>query len=220
MSNDYELHRVKYYSEADLSAPFCVTRIKELLKDDPKSEGLTIDDAIELFQCHFVLTKCLSDEAKKEDSYSLLIERAEIGKGVACEVIRSHLEDCGLRKTYECVCRNYKDVLIGLIADVGLFSSVSREDVREILESNPECILHFLTCKKLAKKYSSLLKLALVENPVMRSNPSRYHVQLICSTNPADRRYREGLLRSPRKRHRLPRPRQARQPLYQDPRSA
>ncbi len=167
MSEEYEEHRVKYYSETDFSASFHLERIEELLSSAPTADDLSVNDAIKLYQCSLILTHYLSEEVKQTDPYQTLIANAKTGRGIACKVVKDHLFKYGIKATYEEVCLNYKDALIGFIADNNLFSDIAKDDIMTLLDGSPSCMSFFFEHDKLVERYHVQLRNALVNNPVL-----------------------------------------------------
>lgn len=165
MSSDFEERRVKYYSDTDLSASFQLTRIEEILKEELSLENLDINDAIELYQCDLILSRCISDETKQSERFSPLIARINGAKPTIFKTIGSFISKYSLLNTYERTCSAYKDALIDLLANGNLYSLVQGEEVKLLLSNHPASLSLFLSHKKLVERYSSQLREALIENP-------------------------------------------------------
>ena len=150
-------HRIKYYSNSDLSTGWNLKKIKEVIENyDEAKENYEINDIIEFYNItQFIDNKIYLNNW--DDTYVENLKntnkkiKASIGK--YCSKINNR----NVYKTFEDVERNYKEDFFKIIEEYKIYNRINQREFNRLIY-NTNYLEISIKNKKIAKYYSNTLR--------------------------------------------------------------
>ena len=157
-------HRIKFYSEYDLSAGWYLQKIENILNDwKDHTEELNINDILELYNIkrYFDATLFLKSwSTNTAENYKRIVNTFPSIIGRFC----SKLSNENFIQIYNELDKEYKDDFWQMVADFKIFNQISHECINTLLKDNEIAIWHILHQKKISEHFGPILAEHLVNN--------------------------------------------------------
>lgn len=160
---DFNHTRIVSYGRNDWAVGAFIDRCLHILKEGPRIQIATINDAIEAHQLKltFETVPELFKEAEVVDAASAVAALF----ANACKYTRKTLESSGILDIYEEVEMQYAAQFWDLVHACGAERLISSEGISELLSRHVECLAPILENDKLVKSFDAEIGKSLIDNP-------------------------------------------------------
>lgn len=155
--------RIVSYDRSDWAVGFFIDRCLYILKEGPRNQIATINDAIEAHQLKLTFETVPELFEKAEDIDVARAVSALFAN--ACKYTRETLKSTGILDIYEEVEIQYAAQFWGLVHACGAETLISGEEIDELLSRHVECLASILENDNLVKLFDVEIGKSLVENP-------------------------------------------------------
>ena len=155
--------RIVSYDRSDWAVGFFIDRCLYILKEGPRNQIATINDAIEAHQLKLTFETVPELFEKAEDIDVARAVSALFAN--ACKYTRETLKSTGILDIYEEVEIQYAAQFWGLVHACGAETLISGEEIDGLLSRHVECLASILENDNLVKLFDVEIGKSLVENP-------------------------------------------------------
>ena len=160
---DFNHTRIVSYDRNDWAARAFIDRCLHILKEGPRIQIATINDAIEAHQLK--LTFETGPELFKEAEVGDIASAVAALFANACKYTSETLASSGILDIYEEVEMQYATQFWSLLHACGAEALISGEEIDELLSRHVECLASILENDKLVKLFDTELRKSLIDNP-------------------------------------------------------
>lgn len=160
---DFNDIRIVSYDRNDWAVGVFIDRCLRILKEGPRIQIATINDAIEVHQLK--LTFETVPELFKEAEVTDVASAVAALFANACKYTRKTLESSGILDIYEEVEIQYAVQFWDLVHACGAERLISSEGISELLSRHIECLAPILENDKLVKSFDAEIAKSLLDNP-------------------------------------------------------
>ena len=160
---DFNDIRIVSYDRNDWAVGVFIDRCLRILKEGPRIQIATINDAIEVHQLK--LTFETVPELFKEAEVTDVASAVAALFANACKYTRKTLESSGILDIYEEVEIQYAVQFWGLVHACGAERLISSEGISELLSRHIECLAPILENDRLVKSFDAEIAKSLLDNP-------------------------------------------------------
>ena len=160
---DFNHARIVFYGRNDLAAGAFKDRCLHILKEGPRFQIATINDAIEAHQLKLTFETIpeLFEDAEDIDVASAISALF----ANACRYTRETLAPSRILEIYEEIEMQYATQFWDLVHACGAEKLISGEEISELFSRHVECLARVLENDKLVKSFDAEIRKSLIDNP-------------------------------------------------------
>lgn len=155
--------RIVSYDRSDWAVGAFIDRCLHILKEEPRHQIATINDAIEAHQLKLTF-ETVPEFFKEAEDIDIASAVSSLFAN-ASKYTRETLKSSGILDIYEEVEMQYATQFWGLVHACGAEKMISSEEIDELLSRHIECLAPILENDKLVKLFDAEIKKSLVDNP-------------------------------------------------------